>query len=104
MATGHVADDVLVEVHLVAGVHQRVEADVDLRLTGGGHLVVLALHLDAKILEHKGDLVAYILLGIRRRDGKIPLLVPDLVTGVGQLLATAVENTLDGVHLIERSA
>ena len=47
---------------LVGHLHQRVEADVDLRLAGGGHLVVLALDLDAHRVHHQGHFGADVVL------------------------------------------
>ena len=40
---GHVADDVLVQHHVVGRLHQRVEALIDLALAAGGHFMVMAL-------------------------------------------------------------
>ena len=45
---GDVADDVLVQHHVVGRFHQRVEALVDFGLAAGGHFVVVALDVAAR--------------------------------------------------------
>ena len=45
---GHVLDDVLVNHHRVGGLDQRVKAEINFRLPGRGHFMVLALDLDAR--------------------------------------------------------
>jgi hypothetical protein len=67
---GHVADAVLVQHHVVGRLHQSVEALVDLGLTAGGDLVVVALDVQAA-LQHYGDhLGAQVLVVIGGGTGK----------------------------------
>ena len=101
MTTSHVAHDIFIEVHLVARADKRVEADIDLSLPSGRHFVVLPLDLHSKIFQHQGDFVADILLSIGRGHWEVTLLVTDFISGVRHFFATAVEDTLGGVDLIE---
>ncbi len=104
VAPRDIANHVLVQVHLVARSHKGVETDVDFRLASGRHFVVLPFDLHAQILQHQRDLVADILLCVGWRHREIPLLVADLIPGVRHLLATAVEDALSGVDLVEGAA
>src|SRR3989440_570172 len=93
-----VLEDVLVPGHLVRALEQALEADVDLRLTRGRHLVVLLLHLDAHLLQHQHHLAADVLQGVGGGDGEVALLVAWLVAQVGPGAGLlAVEGLLDGV-------
>ena len=86
----HVLHHVLVEHQLVGHAQQRVEAHVDLGLAGGADLVVLDLDLDAEALHREDHLGAQVLVLVHRRDGEVPLLVPDLVAEVLARLRRAV--------------
>ncbi len=78
-----VLDDVL-ELHdVVAGVQQRVEAVVDLLLTGGAHLVVRALEVKANFAEHRAHLVAKVGELVAGAHGEVAALVARLVAAVG---------------------
>ncbi len=86
VAPGDVLDDVLEPAELVGALHQGVEAEVDFGLAGGGHLVVLPLHLDAHCGQHQAHLGADVALAVERRDREIAFLVADLVAAVAALL------------------
>ena len=58
VALGHVLDDVLVQHHVVAHGHQRVEPQVDLGLARSGHFVVLFFDFQPAILHDHDHLVA----------------------------------------------
>ena len=80
---------------------QSVKADVDLRLAGRRHLVVLPLDMHAEVFEEQGDLVADILLGIRRRNGEVPLLGAGLVgAAVGARLVGMLVGERVGAELV----
>jgi hypothetical protein len=70
----HVLDDVLVEHDLVGHAQHRVEAHVDLGLTGGADLVVLHLDRDADRLELLDHLGPEVLVVVRGRGREVPLL------------------------------
>jgi len=98
---GHILNDVFVEHHVVGGLDQGIEAEIDFGLAGGGHLVMLAFNLDAQLFHEQAHLGADVLLGIGRADGKIPFLVADFVAEVGHFLATGVPDgflAVDGVE------
>ncbi|GBD26136.1 hypothetical protein HRbin30_01465 [bacterium HR30] len=48
----YVLHDVLVPVERVGHFHQRQEAQVDFRLSGGGHLVVMLFHSQSDLFHH----------------------------------------------------
>jgi predicted HAD superfamily Cof-like phosphohydrolase len=72
---GHVADDVLVQHHVVGRLHQLVEALVDFGLAAGGHFVVVALDVQPALDHGLHHLAAQILVMIRRRHREVAFLV-----------------------------
>ena len=77
---------------------QVVELQVDLRLAGGGHLVVLGLDVHAAVDHRLHHLVADVHHLVGGRDGEVAFLVAELVAQVGRLLAAAVPLALDAVE------
>ena len=80
VAVSHILDDVFEEKHLVGAISQGRELVVDLRLTAGGHLVMLTLNLDPAIEHHLDHLVAQVLVFVRRGNREITFFVAGLVT------------------------
>ena len=74
--------------------------DVDLGLTGGAHLVVAALDLEAGVVEGHDHLVAQVGVVVDRRDREVAALVRRLVAAVGA--AVGLER-LAGVEVGEAS-
>src|ERR1700730_6240963 len=70
-----VADDVLVQHHVVRRFHQRVEALIDLALAAGGDFVVVALDVETAADHGFHHLGAQVLIMIGGRDRKVALLV-----------------------------
>ena len=103
MLAGHVLEHVFVEHHVVGGLDQRVEAEVDLRLARSGHFMVLALDLDAQLLHRQAHLGADVLLRVQGRDGEIAFFVADFVAQVGHLLPPGVPDGLFGIDGIKRA-
>ena len=96
----HVADDVLVQHHVVGRLHQRVEALIDLALAGGGDFVVVALDVEAALdhgLDHFG---AQILIVIGGRNREIAFLVARPVAEI-VLLAAGIPAALFGIDEVE---
>ena len=90
-------------MQLVGHLEQRRRTHVDLRLAAGGHLVVLALDLDADRLHDPAHLGAEVLLAVGGADREVALLVARLVAEVpALLLAAGVPLTFDRVDLVER--
>ncbi len=100
MALRDLLDDVLVPAQLVSHLDQRVEAHVDLGLTGGRDFVVLSLHDDPDLLHDHHHLLAKVLHGVGRRAGDVPLFVANLVAEVGLFVAAAVPDPLDRVDQV----
>ena len=90
VAPRHVLHDVLVEEHLIRHVQERREAHVDLRLAGGGDLVVLALDGDPTRLELEDHLGAQVLLLVDRGDRDVAGLLADLVAEVRALVRVGI--------------
>ena len=67
---------------------------------GGGHLVVLHLHLDVEPLQGEDHLAAEVLELVVRRDREIPLLRTHLVAEVRVLAVGRVPVALDRVDLV----
>ena len=86
MPARDVLDDVLVHHHLVGRAHQGVEPDIDFRLAGGGHFMVMLLHGDARLLHLQDHLGADVLLRIGRRHREVAFLVADLSAQVDAVL------------------
>ena len=82
VAPGDVLHDVLEEHQVVGRGEQRVELVVDLGLAGGAHLVVLALDLEAGLVQLQGDLGAQVGEVVDRRGREVAALVADLVAAV----------------------
>ena len=86
----HVPDDVLV-LHLVVGHRQqRVELHVDLGLTRGRDLMVLALDREPDLDHGQRHLGAQVLQRVIGRAGEVAFLRPDLVAEVGALVPIGV--------------
>jgi hypothetical protein len=82
---GHVFQYILEPHELVGHLQQGLEAHVDFGLAGSGHLMVLALHVDAQAFEGQQHLGTQILELVRRGHGKVAFLVARLVAQVGAL-------------------
>ena len=87
--TGDVLDDILVHHHFVGRAHERIEADVDLRLARGGHFMVVFLDGNAHLLHLQNHLAADVLLRVGRRHREVAFLVADLPAQVYAVLAHA---------------
>ena len=87
-----VARDVLVELHHVGHAHERLEAQVDLRLAGAADLVVVDLDLDAHALERERHPAAQVVQRVERGHGEVALLRAVAVAEVaGDGVAVAAE-------------
>ena len=98
---GHALHHVLVEHQLVRHGRQGVESHVDLGLSGGAHLVVLDLDLDAELLHREDHLGAQVLKMVHRRNREVPLFVAGLEAQVGPLVRAGVPDSLDRIDLVE---
>ena len=78
----HVADDVLVQHHVVGRLHQRVESLIDFALAAGGHFVVMALDVEAALDHGLHHFAAQILIVIGGRNGEIAFLVSRTVAEI----------------------
>ena len=87
---GDVLDDVLVEAHLVAHLHELVEPQVDFALAGGGDFVVLGFDVEPALDHRDHHLVADVHQGIGRRHGEVAFLVAQLVAEVGFALRRVI--------------
>ena len=103
---GDVLDDVLVHQQVVRHLHQVLEPQVDLRLPGGRHLVMLGLHVETAVDHGLHHFVADIhqLVGGRHRE--IAFLVTELVAQVrtlagGLRVLAPVPLPLDAVEVVE---
>src|SRR5205807_5585669 len=92
-----VANDVLVILHRVAHLLQRRETDVDFCLASRSDFMMLFVHGDAGFLDLKRHFVANILQRVHRRNRKIALFRPNLVTEIWKLLAGAIPMSLSAV-------
>ena len=99
--TRHVLDHILVNHHGISRLDQGFKAVVNLRLTRRGHLMMLPLDGHAQLFHHQAHLGPDVLLCIGRRDGEIPFLVPDLVSGVGHFLFAAIPDPFLGINAVE---
>ncbi len=101
---GHVADDVLVDHHVVRRGDQLGELHAQFVL-GCGHLVVMLLDGYAQLGHGQQHLAAHVLQGVVGADGEIALFELDLVSEVAPLfLAGAVPWRLDGIDAVEAAA
>ena len=99
---GGVLDDVLEQLHLVAGVQQGRELVVDLGLARGADLVVRTLDGEAGVDQPADHRVAQVGVVVERRDGEVTALVRGLVAAVAALLVLArVPGALDRVDVVE---
>ncbi len=96
----HVLDDVLVGQQSVGRLYQRPETDIDLRLSGGGHLVVLDLDRHPRLDQGQHDLGADVLQPVGRRDREIALLVPGAVAQVGDPIPARVPDPFLRVDVV----
>ena len=96
----HVADDVLVQHHVVGGLHQRVEALIDFALAAGGDFVMMALDVEAALDHGLHHLGAQILIMIGGRNREIAFLVARPVAEV-VLLAAGIPAAFFGVDEVE---
>ena len=100
----HVLDDVFELQDVIGRVGQGVEAVVDLGLAGGAHLVVRPLHLQARLDQRLGHLVAQVGVMVVRAHWEVAALDPGLVTEVAALLDPAgVPGAFDRVDLVGRA-
>ncbi len=90
----------LKSIEVVGRGEQRVELVVDLGLAGGAHLVVLALDLEAGLVQLQGDLGTQVGEVVDRRDREVTALVADLVAAV-VLQRTGVPGARLGVDVVE---
>ncbi len=95
-----VLDDVLVDEDLVRHVHERVEAHVDLGLTGGADLVVMHLDRDARIYEREHDLAAQVLQLVDRRRREVALFQLRAEPEVGRSVLAGVPDALVGIDVV----
>ena len=72
---GHVADDVLVQHHVVGALDQGVEALIDLALAAGGDFVVVALDVEAALDHGLHHFAAQVLVVIGGRHREVAFLV-----------------------------
>ena len=100
---GHVLEHVLERHQLVGHRQQRVEADADLALPAGGHLVVVQLRLDADLVERRGHVGAQVHVVVHGRGREVALLGPRLVAEVGPLVGARVPLALDRVDPVHRT-
>src|SRR4051812_23220772 len=98
VAARDVPDDVLVDHDLIRHLQQAVEAEVDLALTGGRHLVVVELALDADLLQLQHHLGADVLERVVRRGREVAVLLADRVAR--RALAVRVPVALAGLDLV----
>ena len=96
----HVADDVLVEHHVVRGLHQRVEPLIDLALAARGDLVVMALDAQAALDHGLHHFAAQVLVMIGGRYREVAFLVARPVAQV-VFFAAGIPAALFGVDEIE---
>ena len=101
VAGGSVLDDVLVEHHRVRHLDEGREPQVDLGLTAGADLVVLALGVETELLHREDHLAPHVLVLVGRRHREVALLVPRLVAEVRTFVGAAVPAALDRVDLVE---
>ncbi len=97
---GHVADDVLVQHHVVGRFHQRVEPLVDFALAAGCDFVVMALDVEAALDHGLHHLGPQVLIMIGRRRGEVTFFVAWPVSEI-VLFAPRVPAALFGVDVVE---
>src|SRR5579875_3708945 len=107
VATGHVLGDILVLHQVVRHPGERVEAEVDLSLSGGANLMMMHFNAHADALERQHHIRADILQTVHRRHREIALLISRLIAqillAVFALLA-AVPEPFFRVEVIEADA
>jgi hypothetical protein len=86
----YIANDVFVILHLVAHRLEGRETNINLCLTGGCDLVMLALNRDSGPLQFEAHFVADVLQGISRRDREITFLCADFISKVRRFISIAV--------------
>jgi hypothetical protein len=96
---GDVANDVLVQHHVVGRFHQRIEALIDFGLAAGGDFMMVALDVQAALDHDLDHLAAEVLVMIGRRHREVAFLVPRTVPEV-VLLAAGIPAALFGVDEI----
>jgi hypothetical protein len=94
-----VLDDVLVGHDLVGHAREGREAEVDLALAAGCHLVVVELARDAEALEREHHLGAEVVESVRRRRWEVALLG---ARGVAEPRLAGVPVPLGGVDQVVR--
>ena len=96
----HVADDVLVQHHVVRRFHQRVEALIDLALAAGGDFVMVALDVQAALDHRLHHLAAQVLVMIGGRHREVAFLVARPVAEI-VLAAAGVPAAFLGIDEVE---
>ena len=97
---GDVADDVLVQHHVVGRLHQRVEPLIDFALAAGGHFVVMALDVEPALDHGLHHLAAQILVVIGGRNREVAFLVARPVAQV-VLFAAGIPAAFFGIDEVE---
>ena len=100
----HVANDVLVDHHVVCSLDQLRELHSQFVLSCTGNLMVMLLDGYSELVHHQQHLGADVLGCVIGRDGKIPLLQLNLVGEVASLLnSTGVPGSFDRIDAVEGS-
>src|SRR6185369_1539767 len=101
VADSYILDDILEPLQIISHVHEGVETHIDLGLTAGGNLMVLALNTDTDFLQLHYHLVTQIVLGVGRGNREITLFMARFVAEVRELFTTCVPGTFDRIDGIE---
>ena len=98
---GDLVDHILVDLHVVAALGQRVELEAKFML-GGGDFVVMLFRLDAHVLHDRQHFAAHVLLMVHRRDGEITALDGGAMAQIAAFIFGAgVVGAFLGVDIIE---
>src|SRR5574340_1790330 len=82
MLTRGILDNVFVEHHVVTGLLQAAETNIDFTLAWTANLMVLCLDQHAKLFEHQRHFTTHILKSVVRSNGEVTFLNPHAMTEI----------------------
>ena len=100
MFLGHVLDNIFIPLQGIGHLDQRQEAQVNLRLAGGGHLVVVLLNPNPDLLHHLHHLSANVLIRVERRYREVAFFVPGLIAKIGSFFPAGVPDAFNRIDVI----
>ena len=100
VSLGHVLDNIFIPLQRIGHLDQGQEAQVDLCLASGGHLVVVLLNSNPNPLHHLNHLSPDVLIRVERRYREVAFFVPGLIAKIGSFFPAGVPDAFNRIDVI----